>query len=43
MTRVAYNNVNRALMGITRGYGHSIYPVNSVHITLTNLKQFSEK
>ena len=24
MTRVAYNNVYRALMGITRGYGHSI-------------------
>ena len=24
MTRVAYNNVYRALMGITRGYGHSL-------------------
>ena len=24
MIRVAYNNVYRALMGITRGYGHSI-------------------
>ena len=24
MTRVAYNNVYRALMGISRGYGHSI-------------------
>ena len=24
MTMVAYNNVYRALMGITRGYGHSI-------------------
>ena len=24
VTRVAYNNVYRALMGITRGYGHSI-------------------
>ena len=24
MTRVAYNNVYRALMGITRGYGHNI-------------------
>ena len=24
MTRVAYNNVYRTLMGITRGYGHSL-------------------
>ena len=24
MTRVAYNNVHRARMGINRGYGHSI-------------------
>ena len=24
MTRVAYNNVYRALMGISRGYGHGI-------------------
>ena len=33
MTRIAYNNVYRALMGLTRGYGHSIsseYCTNSI-------------
>ena len=33
MTRDAYNNVYRALMGITRGYGHSIskgYRTNNI-------------
>ena len=33
MTRVAYNNVYRALMGITRGYMVIVYLVNSVQIT----------
>ena len=34
MTRVAYNNVYKALMGITKGYGHSIsreYCTNNIH------------
>ena len=40
MTRVAYNNVYRALMGITRGYMVIVYLVNSVQITWTDFTQF---
>ena len=40
MTRVAYNNVYRALMGITRGYMVIVYLVNSVQITWTDFMQF---
>ena len=42
MTRVAYNNVYRAIMIISRGYDHSIsreYYTNNID----GLKQFSEK